>query len=233
VIGSSSCVARAAALLSLVAFAVGCQQVAWYAPAPDQGAVVTNGRRLGVAYRISEDGKLGQSYVVFNVKHAFTIERRRGERHAVVHVQAILVNRAPVNARLVCEKTTLEIAGRAFRPVKVRRAGWYGGLDKNAVGSGSYARFDLYYDLGAYRPSWEYAPAPPVIGGIPLGTLREFAVNWRAVWGRENRTGSTRFVLDYAGVYTAGVDGLERPAQRRSRPVWGMTDQERRLLSRY
>jgi hypothetical protein len=219
--------------MSLAAFVVGCQQVAWYDPAPGQGAIVTNGRRMGVAYRISDDTKAGQSYVVFNVKHAFTIEPRRGERHAIVRVEAVLVNRAPQSARLECEKTTLEIGGRAFRPVKVRRAGWYGGIDRNAVASGSYARFDLYYDLGPYRPSWEYAPAPPVIGGIPIGTLREFAVNWRAMWGREERRGSTRFVLNYTAVYAESIEGTERMAYSRRRNVYGLTDEERLLLLGY
>lgn len=229
--GLASYAARGAALAGLAALAVGCQQVAWYNPAPDQGAIVTNGRRLGVAYRISADGKAGQSYVVFNVKHAFTIEPRRGERHAIVRVEAILVNRAPVGARLECERTTLEIAGRAFRPVKVRRAGWYGGLDRNEVASGSHARFDLYYDLGAYRPSWEYAPAPPVIGGIPLGTLREFTVNWRARWARQERLGNTRFVLDYTAVCAGSIEGTERRTYGRT--AWGLSDEERRLLLGY
>jgi hypothetical protein len=234
VIGSASYTARATALAALATLAVGCQQVAWYDPAPGQGAVVTNGRRLGVAYRISDDRKAGQSYVVFNVKHAFTIEPRRGERHAIVRVEAVLVNRAPVSARLECQRTTLEIAGRAFRPIKVRRVGWYGGLDRNEVASGSYARFDLYYDLGGYRPNWEYAPAPPIIGGIPLNTLRAFTVNWRAMWGREVRTGSTRFVLDYTALYASGaVDGTDRYANHRGRTVWGLPNKDRRLLLGY
>ncbi len=232
-IGSTSYAARAAALVTLAAFAVGCQQVAWYDPAPGQGAVVTNGRRLGIAYRISGDGKAGQSYVVFNVKHAFTIEPRRGDRHVIVRVEAVLVNRTPLSARLECERTTLEIAGRAFRPVKVRRAGWYGGLDRNTVASGSYARFDLYYDLGAYRPSWEYAPAPPIIGGIPMGTLREFAVNWRAMWGSEKRSGTTRFVLHYSALYAESIEGTERVAQHHRRRVLGLSDEEHRLFLGY
>ena len=217
----------------LAVLAAGCQQVAWYDPAPGQGAVVTNGRRLGVAYRISDDGKAGQSYVVFNVKHAFTIEPRRGERHTIVRVEAILVNRAPVGARLECETTTLEVAGRAFRPVKVRRAGWYGGLDRNEVAAGSYARFELFYDLDGYRPYWEYAPAPPVIGGIPIGTLREFTLNWRARWSRSERVGSTRFVLDYMATYAGGTVGTGEGARRDNRAVWGLTNEERRLLLRY
>ncbi len=233
-IGSTSYAARAAAVAVLAALAVGCQQVAWYEPAPDQGAVVTNGRRLGVAYRISDDSKAGQSYVVFNVKHAFTIEPRRGERHTIVRVEAILVNRAPVSARLECERMTLEIAGRSFRPVKMRRVGWYGGLDRNEVASGTYARFDLYYDLGGYRPSWEYAPAPPVIGGIPINTLREFTLGWRATWDREARVGSTRFVMDYSAIYADGsVGGPERYASRNSRVPWGVSREEQRLLLGY
>jgi hypothetical protein len=208
--------------------------VAWYNPAPGQGAVVTNGRRLGVAYCISDDSEAGQSYVVFNVKHAFTIEPRRGERHVIVRVEAVLVNRAPVGARLETEKTMLKIAGRAFRPVKVRRAGWYGGLDRNTVAAGSYARFDIYYDLGAYRPSWEYLPAPPIIGGIPMGTLREFSVDWRAMWGREERSGSTRFVLNYTALYAESIEKPERLAHHRRRSnVYGLSDEERRMLLRY
>lgn len=233
-IGSTSYAAQTAAVAVLAALAIGCQQVAWYEPAPDQGAVVTNGRRLGVAYRISDDRKAGQSYVVFNVKHAFTIEPRRGERHTIVRVEAILVNRAPVSTRLECERMTLEIAGRSFRPVKMRRAGWYGGLDRNEVASGTYARFDLYYDLGGYRPSWEYAPAPPVIGGIPINTLREFTLNWRAMWAQETRTGRTRFVMDYSAIYADGsVEATDRYASRRARAPWGVSSQERRILLGY
>ena len=204
--------------------------MAWYEPAPGQGALVTNGRRLGVAYRISDDRKAGQAYVAFNVKHAFTAEPRRGERHTIVRVDAVLVNRAPVPARLESDRTTLEIAGRAFRPVKVRRLGWRGGLDRNDVASGSYASFALYYDLGPYRPAWEYAPAPPILGGIPLGTLREFTLNWRATWGGRRREGSTRFVIDYSTLYSGGVETDLGGAAPRGPTVWGMTDEERSYL---
>jgi hypothetical protein len=63
--------------------------------------------------------------------------------------------------------------------------------------------------------------------------LRGFAVNWRAGWGREERSGSTRFVLDYAALYADSIEGIDRLAYHRGRTIWGLSDDERRLMLGY
>jgi hypothetical protein len=208
-------------LLGAAALAgAGCYERTWFYPAPGQGQLVTNGERLGVAKRLSKDAPPdAQSFVVLSVKEAYTSSAGRGYERAVVQVTANVVNRAAAPARFESDSARLAAGGREFAPGWVYRSepppGAVAGRDE--VAPGEHARFDLYFDLGPYSPgaaAMAATGAPPIEGGIPLSTLTDFSVSWKAKWAGREVSGSARFVRDYTG--TVGGGWAAAPG-----PYWG------------
>jgi len=197
-----------------LAFACGCYERTWFYPAPGQGSLVTSGQRLGVAHRLSGDDPKAESFVVFSVEQAYTAAGEGGLRKTIVQVTANVVNRSEAPARFVTDETRLEVAGRAFAPTWRHRAGGLGPVEATDVPPGSSVRFDMYFDLGDYPRGRYSLGAPPLAGGIPLATLGEFHVAWKAEWGGEKREGRFRFVRDYSG--RVGVGWTVAPG-----PYWG------------
>lgn len=200
------CVMRHAFLSAalIVVAACGCYERAWFYPAPGQGSLVTSGSGLGVAHRLSGEDPRAQSFAVFSVEQAYTAAADGGLRKTIVQVAANVVNRAAAPARFEVGETRLEVAGRAFAPRWDYRSGGPASGAANEVPPNSSVRFDMYFDLGAYPPGRHARGAAPLEGGIPLATLTEFSVSWKAGWGGEKRDGSFRFVRDYSGHVGAG-----------------------------
>ncbi len=200
--------------------ACGCYERTWFYPAPGQGSLVTSGSRLGVAHRLSGEDPQAESFIVLSIQQAYTAEADGGLRRTIVQVTATVVNRAAAPAGFDVGATRLEVAGRTFAP---RWSGRWPRPDTqdapnapnaNEVPPNSNVRYDLYFDLDAYPPRRYAGGAPPLEGGIPLGTLREFNVSWKAEWAGEKQSGSFRFVRDYSG--RAGAGWTVAPG-----PYWG------------
>jgi hypothetical protein len=136
-------------------------------------------------------------------------------RRTIVHATANVVNRGASPVLFRAGETALEAAGAKFAPKWIalwpaaRRPG-------DSVPPGTRARFDLYFDLGAYVPSPGAAVRPPggAGGGVPLQSLKEFTVSWKAERAGEPTEGSHRFVRDYTG--TVGAGWRAAPG-----PYWG------------
>ncbi|MHC5055605.1 MAG: hypothetical protein ACYTKD_12915 [Planctomycetota bacterium] len=197
-----------------LALTCGCYERTWFYPAPGQGSLVTSGSRLGVAHRLSGDDPQAQSFIVLSVEQAYTAEADGGLRRTVVQVTANVVNRAAAPARFEVGETRLEVAGRSFAPRWRYVSGGAVPADPNKVPPNTSVRHDMYFDLGGYPPGRYAAGAPPLEGGIPLATLKEFSVSWKAEWGGEKRDGSFRFVRDYSG--RVGTGWSVAPG-----PYWG------------
>ncbi len=192
---------------------------ACFYPAPGQGSLVTNGERLGVAKRLSGDDPEAQSFVVMSVKEAYAAAAEGGLRRTIVQVTVNVVNRAAVPASFDTGKARLAVAGRAFAanwiarrpdaegparpPVRTSASSVQAQRTSVEVAPGAHVRFDLYFDLEPYAQT-SYSAVPPVAGGIPLVSLREFTVSWHAEWAGEAVAGETRFVRDYTGRVGAG-----------------------------
>jgi hypothetical protein len=184
--------------------ACGCYERTWFYPAPGQGSLVTSGSRLGVAQRLSGEDPQSQSFIVLSVKQAYTAEADGGLRRTIVEVTASIVNRSAAPVRFEAGEARLAVAGRVFAPKWRYRSGGSMPGDAGDVPPESSTRFDMYFDLGGYPPGRYSAGAPPLEGGIPLVTLTEFSVSWKAEWGGEKHEGTFRFVRDYSGYVGGG-----------------------------
>ena len=182
----------------------GCfSETTWFYPAPGQGSLVTNGDRLGVAKRLSGEDPEAQSFVVMSVRQAYVAGAGGNLRRTIVQVTVSLVNKAAAPARFETAAARLEVAGRAFAPKWISRWPEPKGEARDEAAPGAHVRFDLYFDLEPYVPTG-YPAAPPVTGGIPLGSLGEFHVSWQAEWAGEKVSGKFRFVRDHTGRVGAG-----------------------------
>lgn len=203
-----------AGLALVVLAAAGCySEMTWFYPAPGQGSLVTNGNRLGVARRLSGEDPEAQSFVVMSVKQAYVGAAQQNLRRTIVQVTANVVNKAAAPARFETAAARLEVAGRAFPAKWITRWPVAGGPARDEIAPGAHGRFDLYFDLGAYAPT-SYPTAPPMAGGIPLASLKEFHVSWQAEWAGEKASGKIRFVRDYTGRVGGGW-------ARAPGPYWG------------
>lgn len=202
------CSIRAALGVAALA-AGGCfSETTWFYPAPGQGSLVTNGDRLGVAKRLSGEDPEAQSFVVMSVREAYVAGAGGNLMRTIVQVTANLVNKAAAPARFESAAARLEVAGRAFAPKWISRwpeakGGAHVAGIQDEVAPGAHVRFDLYFDLEPYVPTG-YPAAPPLTGGIPLGSLGEFHVSWQAEWAGEKVSGKFRFVRDHTGRVGAG-----------------------------
>jgi hypothetical protein len=202
----------------LLALAVGgCYEMAWYYPATGQGAHVSNGERLGIAHRLSDDTAGAQSFLVVSVREAYTADAGGGNNRTIVQTTFNVVNQAAAPAQVDLRKTALLIAGRAIPAKWVYRSG---GLDKGArseeraeIAPNTHARFDLFFDLEAYPARMSGLTIPPMTGGIPLEALREFDIAWVATWAGKESTGKVHFYRDYTGTVGGGWTAAG--------PLWG------------
>ncbi len=212
----------------------GFYDVAYFAPARGQGAFVTNGERLGVAHKLveSDTGVSGQEqcFLVLAVHQAYTAAAEGGGamRSTIVQVTVNLVNGSSRPARFAAADARIEVGGRSFAPKWIYRRAARGGVQAtrasmreteltDEVPPDTNARYDVYFELDAY-PATAYANAtgvPPATGGIPLASLREFRVAWRAAWGDAEKQGSTRFTRGTGYGYGGYVRGYAWG------PAWG------------
>jgi hypothetical protein len=207
---------RRLTLLSLLVLVFsGCYEVAWYYPAPGQGSLVSNGERLGVAHRLSGDTPESQSFLVLSVKEAYTADAGKGLSKTIIQVTVNLVNAAAAPARLDVSATQLEVGGRSIPAKWVYRTG---GVTANTpreqrdeVAPNMHARFDLFFDLGAYPARLSGYTVPPLTGGIPLLALREFHVSWGARWAGKDQKGKVRFFRDQTGMVGSGWSAAPGP----------------------
>lgn len=187
----------------------GCYDSAWFYPAPGQGALVSNGERLGVARRLSEETPGAQSYVVLCVREAYSASDDEGMCNTIVQVSINFVNQAPAPATLDVKSTILEIGGRAYAAKWVYRtgtppAGPGAEQRRNEVAPNEQARFDLFFDLGKYNEDDEDLAVVPSTGGIPLSAMRQFTLNWATTWAGKEVTGKVTFFRDFTGEAGAG-----------------------------
>ena len=197
----------------------GCYESAWFYPAPGQGALVSNGERLGVAHRLSGDTPDSQSFLVLSVKEAYTADAGPGYSRTIIQVTVNVVNQAAAPAMFDVTRTQLQIAGRSLSPQWVYRTGGVTNqtprAQRDEVAPNIHARFDLFYDLGKYPTHLRAYTAPPMTGGIPLLALREFNISWAARWAGNDKTGTVRFFRDHSGM--AGSGWTAAPG-----PFWGL-----------
>jgi len=214
--------------LALAATAAGCgsYEVAYFAPEQGQGAFVTNGQRLAVAYRLAGGESAAQSFVALAIHQAYTAQASPGQRSTVVQVTVDLVNGSDQPAAFLAAEVRLQAGMQTFAPKWTYRSdtaeaasGAQAGMErvevKDEVAPSSHARFDLFFDLGAYQAgAGAYSlGVPPAVGGIPLSDLAEFHVSWKVNWGGGEQSGKTRFTRGNGYRY----GGLGQPYG----PAWG------------
>ena len=211
------------ALLAMAAVVMlgvgGCYEVAFFYPSPTfgggRGSLLTDGRGMGVVARLTgkkADGAEGQAYVVLSVGEAYTARAEGGDMQTILKVVANVVNETNKPVRLNVKDTRLEVQGRVFGAKWTYREPEAEEGAAETVEGGLTARYDMYFDLGVWTPAssgW-VAGTAPWAGGIPLGTIREITVSWKALFGAEGdvekRSGKARFVRDGPWAYpvTAG-----------------------------
>ena len=203
----------------VAALAAGCgsYEVAHFSPAEGAGSVVTNGSRLGVAHKLMAEGAEGpdvkvpaggggQCFLVVAVEQAYTARGEGPARITVVQVAADLVNGTSSPAAFRAKDARLEVAGRSFAPKWTYLASGSGAVGSAGAGPrsrqdvvdevppGVHARYDLFFELDPYAPAgYPGYGAPPASGGIPLSSLTEVSLSWKAEWAGRERAGATRF----------------------------------------
>ncbi len=204
----------------------GCYEVAFFYPSPAfEGG---SWPRMGVVARLTGkkvDGTEGQAYVVLSVGEAYTARAKGGGMQTIIKIVASVVNETNKPVRFNVTDTRLEVQGRVFGAKWTYRGPEAEEGAAEAVEGGLTARYDMYFDLGVWTPAssgWATGMALGA-GGIPLGTIREITVSWKALSGAEGdgekRSGKARFVRDWSGASppTVGHYWPYRPY----RPYWG------------
>ncbi len=213
---------RSALLTVAVAVAMlgggGCYEVAFFYPSPafggGRGSLLADGRNLGVVASLTgkrAGGTEGQAYVVLSVGEAYTARAEGGGMQTIINVVASVVNETQKPVRFNAQDTRLEVQGRVFGPKWTYRQPEAEEGAADTVEGGLPARYDMYFDLGVWTPRAGRAPGA---GGIPLGTIREITISWKALFGAEGdgekRSGKARFVRDGSWAY-----------QLAAGPYWG------------
>ena len=164
-----------------------------------------------------------------------------GGARAIIPVTASVVNETDKPVAFETNSTRLEVAGRIFAPkwsYRTPQVAHQGGADSrpkvdeaafHTVEGGTVARYDMYFDLGTYvRSSRTVAALPGGAGGqspagaavhmkegLPLGTIRQITITWKASLGgegdAEGKSGKVTFMRDWSGYYPPVAFG----------PYWG------------
>ena len=218
-------------LVAAAAAVGGCYEVAHFFPSGGQGSVVTDGRSLGVASRLTgdeADGTEGQAYLVLSVGEAYTadVEEGGGGTRAIIPIVAKIVNETDTPVRFEAKAARLEVQGRIFGPKWTYRDPEAADDAFDTVDAGVVAGYQMYFDLGAYmspsrrgpdagagphaskeRPAEEEATSE----GLPLGAIRQLTLTWKGAWGGQTRSGKAVFTRDWSGHYPPAALG----------PYWG------------
>ena len=93
--------------LALAATAAGCgsYEVAYFAPEQGQGAFVTNGQRLAVAYRLAGDESAAQSFVALAIHQAYTAQASPGQR-CITHTPSSIARQQATSRRAQRRQST-------------------------------------------------------------------------------------------------------------------------------